>query len=164
MKRYLQVVVVALVATLALLSGNAAANSLRVANHVYNATFVDANGYSTKYQVVCFTGKGKAAYVNVDGFNEYQEPVFNQNHQQQERQLRSYLTSKKQRQKAAKADSFVIKGQRITINNGLVTKSTSAKIDQGATNQKFIARYPNQGTQKYQTVIFQRAPQKWQYK
>lgn len=164
MKRYLQAVLVAFIATLTLFSGHAVAKSLQVDNHVYYATFVDANGYSTKYQVVCFTANGKAAYVNADGINEQQEPVFNQTHQRQEKQLHSYLTSKKQRQTAAHANEFTIKGNHITINNGLLNKKSSAKIDQGGTNKKFTARYPSTTKQKYQTVIFQRAPQKWQYK
>lgn len=164
MKRYLQAVVVAFIAALFLFSGNAAAKSLQVANRVYYATFVDANGYSTKYQVVCFTGNGKAAYVNADGINEQQEPVFDQTHQRQEKQLNSYLTSKKQRTKGAQANAFTIKGNRITINNGLLNKNSSAKIDQGGNSKKFTARYPSTTKQKYQTVIFQQAPRKWQYK
>lgn len=164
MKRYLQVVMVVLIATLTFFSGSAAAKSLRVANHVYYASFIDANGYSTKYQVVCFTGGDKAAYVNADGVDEHQQPLFNPDQQQQAKQLHSYLTSKKQRQEAAKAGRFTIKGNRLTINNGLLNNNSSAKIDQDGTGKKFIARYPSTTKRKDQTVIFQRAPQKWQYK
>ncbi len=164
MKRYLQVVLVAFIATLTLFSGHAAAKSLQVTNQVYYATFVDANGYSTKYQVICFTKNGKAAYVNADGINEQQEPVFDQTHQRQEKQLHSYLTSKKQRRQAAQTGAFTIKGNHITINNGLLNKNDSAKIERGGTNKKITARYPSTTKQKYQTVILQRAPQKWQYK
>lgn len=157
------------IATLALLvsclifSTQSVMASVHVANHVYTATFVDANGYSTKYQMVCFTKSGRAAYVNVDGFNEKQQPLFNDQHSHNKQLLHKYLTHPRQLRRAAQSN-FTINGRQMTINNGLVNDKTKATLEKDATSKSFTVRYPDQAKQKYQTIVFKLAPKNYQYK
>lgn len=164
MKRVIQLFLISLASLLSLIvTSQASAASIKTANHVYSATFVDANGYSTKYQMVCFTKNGQSAYVNVDGLNEKQAPLFNDNHQQAKRLLNKYLTNRRQLNKAANR-SFVIKGNQMTISNSLVNAKSSAKIEKGGSSKEFTVRYPANSKQKYQTVVFKQAPKSYQYK
>lgn len=162
MKRFF-ILISAVLGFLLTVSTSGQAATINTTHRVYSATFVDPNGYSTRYQLVCFTSKNKAVYVNVDGINENQEPLFNDNHQPTARQLHRYLTSPRQRQRAAKNGRFTIKGHKIVINNGLVNRRSAAKIEDGGSSSGFTARYPEGSQQRYQTVVFKLAPRNYQY-
>lgn len=136
-------------------------------NRVYLVTFINSNGYTTAHQYVFFTTNGKAAYVNVTDVDQSGKPVITKDSTKEEkaapRTINRYLVDRKLLNRAASKGTYKIKGKRVTINNGLMTKKSTGKIAKDSTVEKFTVNFPD-GTQKYNRVLFQMAQKDYQYR
>ena len=65
--------------------------------------------------------------------------------------------------KATSKKYYKIKNNKVTIDNGLITKKSSGKIEKGGNLEKFTVNFPD-GTQKYDRVLFQMAQKDYQYR
>ena len=136
-------------------------------NRVYLVTFINSNGYSTAHQYVFFTTNGKSAYVNVTNTDQSGQPVVTKDSTKEEktapRIINRYLANRAILNKAVSNKYYQIKGDQVTINNGLITKKSKGKIQKGGNIKEFVVNYPD-GTQKYNRVSFQMAQKDYQYK
>ncbi|MBB1062561.1 hypothetical protein [Limosilactobacillus fastidiosus] len=136
-------------------------------NHVYLVTFINSNGYTTAHQYVFFTTNGKSAYVNVTDTDQSGKPVVNKDSTKEEkaapRTINRYLIDRKYLNKVTSKKYYKIKGNKVIINNGLITKKSTGKIEKGGKIEKFTANFSN-GTQKYDRVLFQMAQRDYQYR
>ena len=138
-----------------------------LSNRVYLVTFINSNGYSTAHQYVFFTTNGKSAYVNVTDTDQSGQPVVTKDSTKEEkaapRTINRYLANRAILNKAVSKKYYQIKGDQVTINNGLITKKSKGKIQKGGNIKEFVVNYPD-GTQKYNRVSFQMAQKDYQYK
>lgn len=136
-------------------------------NHVYLVTFINSNGYTTAHQYVFFTTNGKSAYVNVTDTDQSGKPIVTKDSTKEEkaapRTINRYLADRKILNKATKKKYYKIKGSRVTIDNGIMTKKSSGKIEKDGNLEKFTVDFP-EGTQKYNRVTFQMAQKDYQYR
>lgn len=156
--------IIALVATI---STGHAMSQKAMNNRVYLVTFINSNGYTTAHQYVFFTSNGKSAYVNVTDTDESGKPVVTQNSTKEEkaapRTINRYLANRTILNKAVSKKYYKISGNKVTINNGLMTTKSSGKIQKGGTIKNFTVNYPD-NTLKYNRVSFQMAQKDYQYK
>lgn len=135
-------------------------------NRVYLVTFINSNGYTTAHQYVFFTTNGKSAYVNVTDTDQSGRPVVNKDSTKEEkkapRTINRYLDNRTLLNKATSKKYYKIKGNKVTIDNGLMTKKSTGKIDKDANAEKFTVEFPD-GSQKYNRVSFQMAQKDYQY-
>ena len=136
-------------------------------NRVYLVTFINSNGYTTAHQYVFFTTNGKSAYVNVTDTDQSGKPVITKDSTKEEkaapRTINRYLVDSTILNKATSKKYYKIKDNKVTINNGLMTKKSTGKIEKGGNLEKFTVDFP-EGTQKYDRVVFQMAQKDYQYR
>ena len=136
-------------------------------NRVYLVTFINSNGYTTAHQYVFFTTNGKSAYVNVTDTDQSGKPVITKDSTKEEkatpRTINRYLVDNTILNKATSKKYYKIKDNKVTINNGLMTKKSTGKIEKGGNLEKFTVDFP-EGTQKYDRVVFQMAQKDYQYR
>lgn len=136
-------------------------------NRVYLVTFINSNGYTTAHQYVFFTTNGKSAYVNVTDTDQSGKPVITKDSTKEEkaapRTINRYLVDNTILNKATSKKYYKIKDNKVTINNGLMTKKSTCKIEKGGNLEKFTVDFP-EGTQKYDRVVFQMAQKDYQYR
>lgn len=136
-------------------------------NRVYLVTFINSNGYTTAHQYVFFTTNGKSAYVNVTDTDQSGKPVITKDSTKEEkaapRTINRYLVDNTILNKATSKKYYKIKDNKVTINNGLMTKKSTGKIEKGSNLEKFTVDFP-EGTQKYDRVVFQMAQKDYQYR
>lgn len=136
-------------------------------NRVYLVTFINSNGYTTAHQYVFFTTNDKSAYVNVTDTDQSGKPVVTKDSTKEEKAapqtINRYLVDSTILNKATSKKYYKIKDNKVTINNGLMTKKSTGKIEKGANLEKFTVDFP-EGTQKYDRVVFQMAQKDYQYR
>ena len=136
-------------------------------NRVYLVTFINSNGYTTAHQYVFFTTNGKSAYVNITDTDQSGKPVITKDSTKEEkaapRTINRYLADRTILNKATSKKYYKIKNNKVTIDNGLITKKSSRKIEKGGNLVKFTVNFPD-GTQKYDRVLFQMAQKDYQYR
>ncbi|WP_251574435.1 hypothetical protein [Limosilactobacillus agrestimuris] len=171
MKKYLLSIIIAVMTffiTLTITDKPAQAMTQKsLNNHVYLVTFINSNGYTTAHQYVFFTTNGKSAYVNVTDTDQSGKPVVNKDSTKEEkaapRTINRYLVDRKLLNKAASKKYYKIKENKVTIDNGLITKKSTGNIEKGGKVEKFTVNFPD-GTQKYDRVLFQMAQRDYQYR
>ncbi len=101
-------------------------------NRVYLVTFINSNGYTTAHQYVFFTTNGKSAYVNVTDTDQSGKPVITKDSTKEEkaapRTINRYLADRTILNKATSKKYYKIKNNKVTIDNGLITKKSSGKL------------------------------------
>ena len=136
-------------------------------NRVYLVTFINSNGYTTAHQYVFFTTNGKSAYVNVTDTDQSGKPVITKDSTKEEkaapRTINRYLVDNTILNKATSKKYYKIKDNKVTINNGLMTKKSTGKIEKGGNLEKFTVDFP-EDTQKYDRVVLQMAQKDYQYR
>ncbi len=134
-------------------------------NRVYQVTYINAGAYQTRHQFALFNNRGRVTYVDVEDIDAAGNPIVDDQATATERQapqrLHRYLTNRRALDRAASKHGFVVRpGQRVQIQNRLITKATTGRVQSGSAGEFTIA-LPSKA--KYQTIQFKPAAAKYQF-
>lgn len=143
----------------------AAASFRQPHNRVYQVTYINAGAYQTKYQFAFFNAQGHVVYVDAEDIDATGNPIVDNQATATEREaphrIHHYLTSRQALNRAASKTGFVVRpGQRVRIQNRLITRATTGRVQTGSAGE-FTITLPNKA--KYQTIQFKPVPTKYRF-
>lgn len=165
LRTILLILVTAIIGTVISCQGQAA-RFPQPRNQVYQVTYINAGAYQTKRQYAIFNARGHVVYVDVEDIDAHGNPVVDSQatviQRQASRRIHRYLTDRRALNQAASGSGFVVQpGQRVRIQNRLITRPTTGRIKVGAAGE-FTVTLATKA--KYQTIQFKPAPVKYQFK
>lgn len=133
-------------------------------NRVYQVTYINAGAYQTRHQFALFNNRGQVAYVDVEDIDASGNPIVDDQATATERQaprcIQRYLTNRRALNRAASRHGFVVRpGQRVRLQNRLIPRATTGRVQTGAAGE-FTITLPNKA--RYQTIQFKPAASKYQ--